>query len=261
MRGLGYSDYTSGTKATATYDCRGNKVADKRPSCNFRIYWDGDLYEELLDGTDIMKRNSTLTSDAAKWSLGQYSNAQSCNSTKKTPCLSADILGDWREEVILWDGSTSSDLLIFTTTEETKYKGALPHAGSHIQNGHSMAECGIQPAAAPRYYLPDIFSTDASLRAVSGQLNQTVEQGDAIEDIVYEWRNATGVIVEGLPDGVDMSVDNSSKRLTISGIPSAVGAYKYKVSTTGGETTATIRRNDNRARQDCADSAGLLSVR
>lgn len=63
------ADYTSGSKATATYDCKGNKVADKRPSCNFRIYWDGDLYEELLDGTDIVKRNATLTSDAAKWSL------------------------------------------------------------------------------------------------------------------------------------------------------------------------------------------------
>lgn len=90
------------------------------------------------------------------------------------------------------------------------------------------------------YYLPDRFSTDASLRAVSGQLNQTVEQGEAIEAIVYEWKNATGVAAEGLPDGVTMSVDNSSRQFTISGTPSATGTYKYKVSTTGGETTATI---------------------
>lgn len=234
------ADYTSGSKATATYDCKGNKVADKRPSCNFRIYWDGDLYEELLDGTDIVKRNATLTSDAAKWSLGQYSNAQSCNTSKKTPCLSADILGDWREEVILWDGITSSDLLIFTTTEETKYKVPCLMQDHIYRMAIAWQNVAYNQPPHLGYYLPDRFSTDASLRAVSGQLNQTVEQGEAIEAIVYEWKNATGVAAEGLPDGVTMSVDNSSRQFTISGTPSATGTYKYKVSTTGGETTATI---------------------
>lgn len=234
------ADYTSGSKATATYDCKGNKVADKRPSCNFRIYWDGDLYEELLDGTDIVKRNATLTSDAAKWSLGQYSNAQSCNTSKKTPCLSADILGDWREEVILWDGSTSSDLLIFTTTEETKYKVPCLMQDHIYRMAIAWQNVAYNQPPHLGYYLPDRFSTDASMRAVSGQLNQTVEQGEAIEAIVYEWKNATGVAAEGLPEGVTMSVDNSSRLFTISGTPSATGTYKYKVSTTGGETTATI---------------------
>lgn len=42
--------------------------------------------------------------------------------TKKTPNLQADIMGDWREEVILHDHETQSDLLIFTTTIPTGYK-------------------------------------------------------------------------------------------------------------------------------------------
>ena len=46
----------------------------------------------------------------------------SCNGSKKTPSLSADILGDWREEVILWDRETASDLVVFTTTLPTDYR-------------------------------------------------------------------------------------------------------------------------------------------
>lgn len=64
---------------------------------NFLIYWDGDLERELLDGTMISKINSQKKIDYIFNADGCSSN----NSTKSTPCLSADILGDWREESYL----------------------------------------------------------------------------------------------------------------------------------------------------------------
>ena len=84
---------------------------------NFRVYWDGDLQDELLDGVKIDKWNGTKVNRMI--TLSDYSNAASCNSTKATPNLSADIFGDWREEVILWDSKTCSDLLVFTTVIPT----------------------------------------------------------------------------------------------------------------------------------------------
>ncbi len=80
---------------------------------NFMIWWDGDLLRELLDGTTISKYgNGTLLSAG-----GCASN----NGTKATPCLTADILGDWREEAI-WRTSDSKYLRIYTTTATTSHR-------------------------------------------------------------------------------------------------------------------------------------------
>lgn len=87
---------------------------------NFAVWWDGDLSRELLDGTTISKwdwqtsRSNALLSGG---SLGVASN----NTTKATPNLSADLFGDWREEVI-WRDVSNESLLIFTTTIPTEHR-------------------------------------------------------------------------------------------------------------------------------------------
>ena len=85
-----------------------------RLSTNFRIYWDGDLLEELLDGNTIAKENYNKP-------IFQARSAYSNNGTKSTPNLSADLLGDWREEVI-FRTSDNSKLRIYTTTYPTIYR-------------------------------------------------------------------------------------------------------------------------------------------
>jgi len=51
-----------------------------------------------------------------------FSNATSINGTKATPCLSADLFGDWREEVILPYKTDSGKLLIYTTILPTTHR-------------------------------------------------------------------------------------------------------------------------------------------
>lgn len=86
-------------------------------SVNFAIWWDGDLLRELLDKTFISKWNwKTNKTDLLFSADGVSSN----NGTKSTPCLQADIIGDWREEVI-WRDTNSTELRIYTTTMPTKY--------------------------------------------------------------------------------------------------------------------------------------------
>ena len=97
-------------------------IARGRIPLNFRIYWDGDLYDELLDGTRISKWNPQRKRCEEMVDFRDLQPVSSCNGSKKTPSLSADILGDWREEVILWDRETASDLVIFTTTLPTGYR-------------------------------------------------------------------------------------------------------------------------------------------
>jgi rhamnogalacturonan endolyase len=47
-------------------------------------------------------------------SFYNYSDATGNNGSKRNPGLSADVLGDWREEVIL-RSADSTKLLLFTT--------------------------------------------------------------------------------------------------------------------------------------------------
>jgi hypothetical protein len=41
------------------------------------------------------------------------------NSTKETPTLTADMIGDWREELIVRPSSGSADVRMYTTTTVT----------------------------------------------------------------------------------------------------------------------------------------------
>jgi rhamnogalacturonan endolyase len=97
---------------------KGEKLGVAPRSYNFAAWWDGDLLRELLDGNRIMKwdyQNSKLNN------LLVASGYQSNNGTKSTPTLSADLFGDWREEVILRAADNQS-LRIYSTTIPTKYR-------------------------------------------------------------------------------------------------------------------------------------------
>ncbi len=81
-------------------------------SANFLVWWDGDLLREQEDGTVVTKWNpATRTSSTLLSATGTASN----NGTKSTPALTADLLGDWREEV-MWRASDNNSLRIYTTT-------------------------------------------------------------------------------------------------------------------------------------------------
>jgi rhamnogalacturonan endolyase len=98
--------------------CRGEKIGPAPRSANFAIWWDGDLLRELLD------RNAISKWDWEKGVLTNLFTAQGCvanNGTKATPCLSADLLGDWREEVI-FRTQDGKELRIFTTTFPTEHR-------------------------------------------------------------------------------------------------------------------------------------------
>ncbi|WP_285632999.1 rhamnogalacturonan lyase [Lentzea sp. NBRC 102530] len=95
----------------------GAQVAARKPgSTNFVIWWDGDAQRELLNGTTIDEYGPD-----GDTRLLTGSGVASNNGTKSTPALSADILGDWREEVV-WRTSDNRALRIYSTTEPTSIR-------------------------------------------------------------------------------------------------------------------------------------------
>lgn len=104
----GGTDFTTATSLTGR----------NTPSMNFRIFWDGDLYDNLLDGANITDWNGRNMSNI--FSAGNY-NCVSINGTKANPSLQADLFGDWREEVV-YPTSDGTALRVFSTTDTTDYK-------------------------------------------------------------------------------------------------------------------------------------------
>lgn len=173
----------------------GNVLSGKSVSQNFRIYWDGDLQDELLDGTKLDKWNGDGTTRLM--SFYTINNSQSCNSTKATPNLVADLFGDWREEVILWNGTTGSDLTIFTTNVPTRFRvPTLMH--DHVYRmGITWQNTAYNQPPHLGYYLPDRFA------AASPTGIRQVEQTAALTPTVY---NMAGVrrqgSLESMPKGI-----------------------------------------------------------
>lgn len=104
----GGTDFTTATSLTGR----------NTPSMNFRIFWDGDLYDNLLDGANITDWNGRNMSNI--FSAGNY-DCVSINGTKANPSLQADLFGDWREEVV-YPTTNGTALRVFSITDTTDYK-------------------------------------------------------------------------------------------------------------------------------------------
>ena len=108
---VGYQFWSgaSGTNGNM-YNTAGSSVGTAPTSDNFVIWWEAGLTRDLL--------NSNVISNYAGTTLLTASGCTSINGTKATPCLSADLLGDWREEVV-FPTTDNKYLRIYTTTAVT----------------------------------------------------------------------------------------------------------------------------------------------
>ena len=87
-------------------------------SVNMAVWWDGDLLRELLDKNRITKYD---WEDDVCRPLMIFDGTDSNNGTKSHPCLQGDIIGDWREEVLLRT-EDSSALRLYVSRIPTEYR-------------------------------------------------------------------------------------------------------------------------------------------
>ena len=120
---------------------------------NFAVWWDGDLCRELLDRGAISKYNWQQNRIDR---IFQFDGCEFNNGSKSTPCLSADILGDWREEVIVRTRD-SHELRIYHTTHTTTHR--FPCWMQDIPYRLSVATENVgynQPPEPGRYFASDM---------------------------------------------------------------------------------------------------------
>lgn len=114
-----------GTSATGgTYDGSGTQISSSRLGVNSAIWWDGDDLREFLDGSDAdVMTISKWGASTMLTTTGFISN----NSTKSNSCLSADIFGDWREELIVRSSDNTKVRVYLTPYATSRRQYTLMH--------------------------------------------------------------------------------------------------------------------------------------
>jgi len=128
---------------------------------NFRLYWDGDLQDDLFDDSGSSNSGPLVDGAAGRLvSLYGSSTSYTNNGTKSNPCLIADLFGDWREEVVLRGASTATtyDLNIFSTSIPTPYLVTTPMQDHVYRMGIAWQNVAYNQPPHLGYYLPDVAS-------------------------------------------------------------------------------------------------------
>lgn len=158
----------------------GKEVISKSCSVNFRIYWDGSIQDQLLDGgygNETVKITKYQGGNfATVIEMGNsYNNPQTCNTTKRTPCLQADIFGDWREELILWNLNNPAEVNIYTTWTPTNYAVPTLMHDHTYRMGIAWQNTAYNQPPHLGYYLPDYINgkIDTGIHEVSSKMENS----------------------------------------------------------------------------------------
>ncbi len=228
-------EFWSGAGSSA-YNAKGKACGGKGYSQNFRIYWNGDVQDELLDGGNITTGSGSTMSHNGRGSA--------CNGSKNTPNLSADLFGDWREELILHD---DNNLYIMSSTIATTMRFPTLMSDHVYRMGIAWQNnCYNQPPHLG-YYLPDSLKT--SIDYPNGKdINVTL--GDSLTmplrahisgaTSIYLMKtilpDQTTVGNRTAPEGMDYEFDTVLKECVITGTPTQVGKYQFVFRTNGAVT-------------------------
>jgi rhamnogalacturonan endolyase len=145
--------WVAGAGISGLFDARGALISPEAPrTVNFAAWWDGDLLRELVDSNRVMKWD---TKSRSLQNLLVASGCASNNGTKSTPALSADILGDWREEIV-WRASDNSELRIYSTTTPTEHRLRTLLHDRQYRLGVAWQNIAYNQPPHPSFYLgPD----------------------------------------------------------------------------------------------------------
>ena len=179
------------------YDCKGEKTGQTRTGSMYEgCWWDGDLQREWLNspggsgwGTNLMV-SKVLGDRLAEFS--QEANWATHAATGTRPAFMGDIVGDWREEVLLakQDDNVCTGLVGYTTAMPTNYciyclqqdphyrgdcttRGYYQHPNTGFYLGGGM----------PLPPLPPVFEADVRNQMASGKRVMFDLQGGEYQEV------------------------------------------------------------------------------
>ena len=178
----GYEVWSSkgGGMKTAT----GKFIGTPAVSTNFRIYFDGDEYDELLDGAYVTKFDSKAKKSNVYFDGPSALGATGCNGTKNTPSLVADLFGDWREELVVRSEKDPTTMYIISTpvTSEHRVYTLMHDATYRVAVAWQNTAYNQPPHVG--YYLPDMVKklTQPDIYVVGENVEVPVDTTPVVND-------------------------------------------------------------------------------
>jgi hypothetical protein len=198
----------------------GDKLSTKTPGTNMSIKWAADMTTQLINGSG----NETPSID--DWKRGRLLTAtdtRTNNGTKGTPSLVADVVGDWREELLVRTADSSA-LRMYLSTEVTNHK-----LYTLMQDPQYRAEVARQntaynqPAYTDFYLASDMDFANVPLRAawlpgsvkaLEHVLEDLVESGDVAGPVASQLTAGLRQAAKAVEDGDAAKAGQALQRFT-----------------------------------------------
>ena len=132
-------------------DARGEVIGPCPRSNNMAIWWDGDLLRELLDGVTITKWDYEHGREQRLFD-GRDQGLAANNGSKSNPCLAADIIGDWREELIARTAD-NGELRIYLSSQPTEHRLITLMHDPQYRIGIAWQNVGYNQPPHPSFFL------------------------------------------------------------------------------------------------------------
>lgn len=241
-----WSSMPGGTDASGLLTAQGDVLSAATPGTNASIRWAGDLTTQLVNGSGA----ATPTID--DWTRGTVLTASGTltnNGTKGNPGLVADVLGDWREELVVRTADSAA-LRVYVSTELTEHKlytlmhdpqyraevarqqttyNQPSYTGFHLASGMDFAGVPLRPAPAP-VAAPGIGVDSAGVN-VSWK---ATDSGAAVSGYIVTLRSAAG-------EAIEQRVGAEARTARFAGVPQ--GQWTAAVSAEGQYGTGAESRS------------------
>ncbi len=218
------------------YNCKGVQIGTARPSVNHLVWWDGDLSRELLDGTKLEKWNYNTNSldRLLTLYLPANGNSESNNGTKANPAVTADLFGDWREEIVqrsydnlflnIFTTINPTSTRLYTLMHDPQYRLAVAWQNTaYNQPPHPSFYLGDQMEAPP---VPNIAMVDFAALPLK-ILSFTAKQKGSVALIDWSVTNEVNNDYFAVEKSVDGLSFNSIGKVNTHGNSASVNAYSF----------------------------------
>ena len=222
------------------YNVQNGQIGTSKPTggsqaVNSAVWWDGDLGREILDGAILDKWNPATQSLNRLFTIYLAAPVTYNNDTKKNQCLTADILGDWREEIILrrsdntalilFTTNITTDKRIYTLMHDPQYRTAIAWQNSaYNQPPHPSFFLGYDMPAAPT----------PNIQVVSANLGVNKPENSVTSDVMVYPNPSKGQFT------VELTAAKAAKaNIVVSNVLGQIVAQK-EVQLVGGNQNITI---------------------
>ena len=177
---------------------------------NMRIYWDGDLLSEFMDSPGAQERAPVVYKYAGHAEVGTgrtYANDRCWggegnlnNSSKNNPSFLGDILGDWREELVIRQGNSS--LRIYISSYPSPWGITTLWADHLYRNGMTWQSVGYNQPPHPSFFLGELEEITNCPPALTLEGRTEVQNGGSITTtddhlLVSGYEDKTIVVQDG----------------------------------------------------------------